>query len=129
MTESVEELKAKIAKLQAEVAAKKKTAEAEIARFKKEEFERETPARRFATSMHECTCHSNHEDGCGWYYDSSWDDYAHKTALEQANRILKALPPFYTSNDYVDRIANAFAGYDVVKRMNKIEINRKKGGR
>jgi hypothetical protein len=127
MNESVEELEAKIFKLQTEIAAKKKKAEDANKSLQKEEFERETPARRLAILMHQCTCHQNHTDGCAWHSDISWSDHTHARELERAARILNVLPVGYKSELKVVEFVNAFAGYDVPKRMAQNAARREVG--
>jgi hypothetical protein len=118
MTETIEELEAKIAELSAAVAAKKRV-EAE---FSKAEFERETPARRLAKQLHHCTSRDD-----SWFYEKSWEEYWHKEELARAERILSVLTPDFFTNEHVDNIANAFAGYDVNARLNEIAKDTEQG--
>jgi hypothetical protein len=123
MTETIEELEAKIAELSASVATKKKV-EAEFSKAQlKAEFERETPARRLATQLQYCT--RSYE--CTWGYEKSWEEYSHEKELARAERILKALSPYFFTNEHVDNIANAFAGYDVNARLNEIAKDTEQG--
>ena len=51
-----------------------------------------TKAQQLATLLHDKQCHHNHDDGCGWYYES-WDMQirgfsVRKQYLEKAQAIL-----------------------------------------
>lgn len=51
--------------------------------------------RRLAEELHSMQCHSNHEDGCGWFWESTnkWEQgYAHKRWLVKAQNVMRALP-------------------------------------
>ena len=44
--------------------------------------------------MHKKLCHSNHTDGCSFYYginglEDDWNEYEHRKYLEKANKILE----------------------------------------
>jgi hypothetical protein len=120
MTETIEDLEAKIAELKKQVEVKKKTDADALKELEKAEFERLNPTRRLAIMLHHCTCRQNHIDGCTWHYETSWKDFDPKKELERVERILTVLPLNFTSNEVVDKLANAFAGYDIAKRLAEI---------
>lgn len=70
----------------------------EIEALKKEAEQAKTiqPKYILADKLHGCLCHHNHTDGCGWFYEKSWDDpwgreySAHNTYLEKAEAVIKA---------------------------------------
>lgn len=56
----------------------------------------DSPAGKFAISLHKKECIHNHTDGCGWFYEFTnkeheWDGYVHKGYLEKARKILNRL--------------------------------------
>jgi hypothetical protein len=72
----------KIAELNAELAK---------AQAKAEAFDILTPPQRLATELHNKLCHSNHTDGCTWFYrEQDWTEFGHKKYLEKAENILEA---------------------------------------
>jgi hypothetical protein len=46
---------------------------------------------RLAEILHKIQCHSNHADGCGWYYEK-WGQiplgYAHAEYIKRANKFI-----------------------------------------
>jgi Tat protein secretion system quality control protein TatD with DNase activity len=49
--------------------------------------------KRLAIFIHSRTCHNNHTDSCSWGYEiknglHNWQGYAHKTALNKAEKAL-----------------------------------------
>jgi hypothetical protein len=74
----IEELKAQIAKLEAQDAALAALA----------------PDHRLAMTLHETLCQWNHTDGCGWFYEmrdgiDDWAGDAHGRYLSKAHRLIK----------------------------------------
>lgn len=49
--------------------------------------------KKLATAMHQKFCHSNHSDGCSWFYDENdWrKEDSHKIYLEKARKLLEVL--------------------------------------
>lgn len=52
---------------------------------------------RLAEQMHEETCHLDHVEMCGWYYEANdngfgWEGYTHKRYLRAAYNILRLAP-------------------------------------
>jgi uncharacterized protein YecT (DUF1311 family) len=48
---------------------------------------------RLAVELHELTCHANHTDGCGWFYEQiakqhDWGGITHVSYLRCADRLL-----------------------------------------
>lgn len=60
-----------------------------------------------AEKLHECLCHHNHTDACGWFYEKNWDDpwnseySAHSRYLEKAENVIAVV-----GTDDVDYIMN-----------------------
>ena len=51
------------------------------------------PVEQLAIEIHNMTCHHNHADGCGWYYEihngiHDWSGHAHSRALQTAKRAI-----------------------------------------
>ena len=42
-----------------------------------------------ATFIHDATCHHDHTEACGWFYEKEWTGYTKKRYLEKANKLLK----------------------------------------
>ena len=51
---------------------KKLQSELDQAKKEQAEFDALPENQRLAETIHSATCHSSHEDHCGWYYES-WD--------------------------------------------------------
>ena len=52
-----------------------------------------TPAQEMAEALHEAWCRLNHTDGCSWGYEgNNWDESAHRSWLNKAQRILREFP-------------------------------------
>lgn len=73
----IDELKAEIAKLEEEDAS----------------FLAMSGDQQVAETLHSMFCHTNHEDGCGWFHEMNrgkhvWSGHAHKRYLEKANILL-----------------------------------------
>ena len=71
------------------------------------EFKAMPDDKKLAEILHEKQCHSNHEDMCGWFYDS-WSDKlgeysARKIYLEKAREILKDFT-FEQAVNFVNKI-------------------------
>lgn len=55
-----------------------------------------SPAGRMAILLHKCTCHSNHTDQCGWYYEidtngvHDWNGSTHKYYWNKACLLIHA---------------------------------------
>ena len=68
--------------------------EAKILKFQREskesEYERieKTDVGRVATLLHKKICHSDHTEGCGWYYRKDWSDPQHAQYLAKAEFLL-----------------------------------------
>ena len=74
------DMEAKITDLREELAKAEAKAEA---------FDTLTPAQILATELHNKLCHSNHTDGCTWYYsEQDWTEYSHKKYLTKAENVL-----------------------------------------
>ncbi len=49
-----------------------------------------TNAQQIATLLHGRLCHSNHTDGCGWFYhENNWEAYEQNKWLKKANALLE----------------------------------------
>jgi len=48
-----------------------------------------TPAQKLAEELHKELCGWNHTDGCGWYYENSWDEWTHEKYLKKAEELLE----------------------------------------
>jgi len=51
------------------------------------------PQYKLAVALHESLCHTNHADGCGWYYEMKderhdWNGWAHERYLKIAKKML-----------------------------------------
>ena len=51
------------------------------------------PEKKLAVALHELLCHSNHTDGCGWFYEirnnvHDWNRGTHNDYLQMANRFV-----------------------------------------
>ena len=45
-----------------------------------------------ACYLHKKFCSWNHVDGCSWFYEQHWVDYAHKVWLKNAKQLLEEYP-------------------------------------
>ena len=77
------ELERTVIKARQELAA----AEAKLADFQAME-----PAKQLATTIHDKTCHMEHTETCGWFYENDWNQgWTKKRYLRQANKILEVV--------------------------------------
>ena len=67
----------------------RKKAELEQESIKSKEHAIPEKEREAATILHDCLCHHNHTDGCGWYYDKgNWKEYSRQEYLKKARKLL-----------------------------------------
>jgi len=71
-------------------------AQEEVERIQQEIAEREALSedKRFAVDLHDATCHADHTERCGWFYEHGpnvWNNGTHKRYLDKANEILKVV--------------------------------------
>lgn len=57
------------------------------------EFKDLSPNKKLAISLHELSCHWNHTDGCGWYYEfkdgqHDWQGSSHGSYLSKAEKLI-----------------------------------------
>lgn len=68
-------------------------AQLEAEQEKLRQFDQLTPLQQFATDIHALTCHQEHTETCGWFYEK-WDNAAtgnmwtRQRYLEKAERLL-----------------------------------------
>jgi hypothetical protein len=56
--------------------------------------------KELATVLHQTTCHFNHTDQCGWFYETkesdrgefNWEGWTHKRYLEKAEKLYSRVP-------------------------------------
>jgi hypothetical protein len=83
--QTIESLEQEIAKRQEEIAKIQKQIE---------QAKKEKPEYRLAKQLHDLTCHGNHVDGCGWFYEINidgehdWNRHTHENYLEKAHKLL-----------------------------------------
>ena len=73
--------------IQAEI--DKKLAELEKLQQEVKKLEQIDPDKALAVMIHDAKCHSNHTDGCGWYYEmtnnvDNWTGYSHKEYITKS---------------------------------------------
>lgn len=71
-------------------------AKAEVERIEQEIAARNdlTEEQRFAIDLHDATCHQDHTERCGWFYDNGpymWENGTHKRYLLKAREVLKVV--------------------------------------
>lgn len=96
----------KIEELQKQIEQKQRELDKLLAQ--KEQLESLGPAYLLAVELHDKLCHSNHADGCGWFYEikdgeHQWERRAHVEYLEKAKNVLAIEP----NVDRIIAIANA----------------------
>lgn len=84
MEQNITQLEKEIARLQTEL---------DKAKDKKAKLSGLSEAELLAITMHDCMCHHNHTDGCGWYYGMhngvpKWETFAQKEYLKRARIML-----------------------------------------
>lgn len=72
-------------------------------------FTQMTEAQRLATEIHDRTCHLEHTEMCGWFYETGWTEkdhaWTHERYLEKAERLLQI-----ATYDEVIEITNILRG-------------------
>lgn len=100
----------------------RKQIEEEMATLQKqlEEVEREEaalfaagPRARIADAIHTATCHQDHAEACGWYYET-WQStsWSRNHYLDKAQRMLEAMEPYgMDENGTADAIVAIFEAF------------------
>jgi hypothetical protein len=89
MADKIADITAEIEELEAQIAAKKEALET---------LKNTDPVYVFAENLHKTTCHNDHTEYCGWYYEikdgkADWENgWTHKRYLEKAVALLKIAP-------------------------------------
>ena len=58
-------------------------------------FENLPVDKQVAIILHQCQCNSNHDDGCGWGYETGWEEkssWTHYKYLQKARELLLIQP-------------------------------------
>lgn len=64
-------------------------------------YEKLTPIQRAAIYLHSTTCHANHDDGCGWFWEMKgngihdWSMISHYGYLEKVSIVEKEYKKFF----------------------------------
>ena len=51
-----------------------------------------TPDEKLAAYLHSKFCTWNHADGCSWFYEETWNEYAHNSWVIKARALKSQLP-------------------------------------
>lgn len=100
-----------IAELEKEIAEKT----AEIDRLKKaeEELDKLGVEYKMAIRLHECLCHHNHTDGCGWHYEikngiHDWNGREHQFWLFMTKNFYSRLAAENISEEIAFKVFSIF---------------------